>query len=145
MPYILDGNNLIGNASPTEEERGALVAELAARLRRTRATAMLVFDGSRRAQTILGSLTVRDGFAASADDDIVRQVEESRDPRGVTVVTSDRALSTRVRNAGAKTLPPEKFWSRFGKSPHPAGEREDPVDVEEWMSYFEDEQNREKN
>src|SRR5207247_6718517 len=49
MPYFLDGNNLIGrergSALPSEEDRQALVAELAGRLRRTKATAALFFDG----------------------------------------------------------------------------------------------------
>ena len=50
MPYFLDGNNLIGRARrtsrPTEEDRAALVAEIVERLRRSKASAVLFFDGA---------------------------------------------------------------------------------------------------
>ena len=49
MPYLLDGNNLIGavrrTARPSDGDRAALVAEVAQRLRKTRARATIFFDG----------------------------------------------------------------------------------------------------
>ncbi len=39
----------------------------------------------------------------SADEEIVRRIREARDPRGVTVVTDDRALASAVSAAGART------------------------------------------
>ncbi|HEY3202678.1 MAG TPA: NYN domain-containing protein [Thermoanaerobaculia bacterium] len=149
MPYFLDGNNLIGivrrTSRPTEEDRSALIAEIAERLRRTRAKATIFFDGPARQQaTSLGSLTVRAPSSGTADDAIVRDVERARAPREAVVVTADRGLARRVRDAGGRVWSPAQFFERFGGEHGPRAERQDVgrVDVEAWMRYFEDERNR---
>lgn len=142
MPYFLDGNNLIGRSRPTEEDRSALIGEIAERLRRTRARAVLFFDGTRRRETSLGTLTVREGFGPSADEDILTQVTRTRAASEITVVTADRALAGRVRDAGARSTTPPEFWSRFGKASPQQEKGTGPVDLEDWMKYFEDEKNR---
>jgi len=149
VPYLLDGNNLIGRvrrtARPTAEDRAALVAEIAGRLRQTRAKATLFFDGPAGERTSsLGSLSVRVPSGASADDAIVREVERAAVPGEAVVVTADRGLASRCRDAGAKVCSPEDFFARFGAAgPAPASrEAAGKVDVEEWMRYFEDESNR---
>ncbi len=149
MPYFLDGNNLIGRARgtahPSEEDRQALVAELAGRLRRTKATAVLFFDGRGERRSSLGKLSIREAGRTSADEAILAEIGRSRAPREIVVVTEDRGLISKARDMGALTLSPKEFWSRFGTS-----ERTEPsenpakVDVHEWMRYFEDEKNREK-
>jgi len=149
VPYLLDGNNLIGTvrhtARPGPDDRHALVAEIADRLRRTRARATIFFDGPRGDRmTSLGPLAVRVAAGESADDAIVRAVAGSKTPAESLVVTADRGLAARVRDAGGKVVPPEAFFSRFGEggaAPAPAG-REPSVDVEEWSRYFADERNR---
>jgi rRNA-processing protein FCF1 len=149
MPYLLDGNNLVGLARrtsrPSSEDRAALVTEIAARLRRTRASATIFFDGpAGERPTTLGRLTVLGGSGASADDAIVRAVEGSRTPRESIVVTADRGLARRCREAGAKVCTPSEFFGRFGRSPAGGSADEEPdVDVEEWMRFFGDESNRE--
>ncbi|RDH79199.1 RNA-binding protein [Mycolicibacterium moriokaense] len=47
--------------------------------------------------------------ANSADDEIVRLVEADCAPQQLTVVTSDGALSERVRGAGASVFPAASF------------------------------------
>lgn len=149
MPYFLDGNNLIGRARgtarPSEEDRQALVAELAGRLRRTKATAVLFFDGPGERRSSLGKLSIREAGRTSADEAILAEIGRSRAPREIVVVTEDRGLGSRARDLGSLTLSPKEFWSRFGASartePH---ENPAKVDVEEWMRYFGDEGNREK-
>ena len=47
--------------------------------------------------------------ANSADDEIVRLVHADDRPHDLTVVTSDRALADRVRNAGASVYPAATF------------------------------------
>jgi len=47
--------------------------------------------------------------ANSADDEIVRLVEADSDPAQIRVATSDRALSERVKAAGAHVYPAEKL------------------------------------
>jgi len=149
MPFLIDGNNLIGAARgssrPSAEDRAALIAEVADRLRRTRARAILFFDGDAERRAELGALAVRPSGAASADDAILEEIRRSRAPRECTVVTEDRALKGRARELGARAITPGDFWARLGKRPASASPRtEENVDVEEWLRYFEDEKNREK-
>ena len=47
--------------------------------------------------------------ANSADDEIVRLVREDAHPGEIRVATSDRALSERIRAAGASVYPAEKL------------------------------------
>ena len=148
MPYLLDGNNLIGaargRARPTAEDRAALIAEIADRLRRSRARAVLYFDGPAGERgASLGSLSVRAASGKSADDAIVREVEAAGDPSSMIVVTADRELGRRVRDAGGRVCAPAEFFARFGRTG--GGEAKPgtgPVDVEEWLRYFGDEGNR---
>jgi hypothetical protein len=147
MPYFLDGNNLIGHAlgasRPSEEDRRSLVAEVADRLRRTRATAVLFFDGPGEKRSSLGSLSIRECGGTGADDAILREIGRSPAPREIIVVTADRELSRRARDCGAKALSPGDFWSRFGASQgRDRGEAARNVDVDAWLQYFEDEKNR---
>jgi hypothetical protein len=149
MPYLLDGNNLIGlfrgTARPGPEDRQALVAELGERLRRTRARAVLFFDGPAGERPIsLGSLSVRVPSSGSADDAILREVQRASAPAEMVVVTADRGLARRVRDAGGAICEPSRFFEKFGRGAGtaPPGGAEARVDVEEWMRYFGDEGNR---
>lgn len=149
MPYVLDGNNLIGSErrarTPGEEDRSAFESELAARLRGMRSSVRIFYDGPPERTRSLGSLTIRRP-GGSADDAILREISAAADAREITVVTADRDLARRCRDAGAKTLDPAQFWERFGKGD--AGRRTGPqktearVDVEEWMKFFSDPENR---
>ena len=149
VPYFLDGNNLIGRergtALPSEEDRQALVAELAGRLRRTKATAVLFFDGPGERRSCLGKLSIRQAGRTSADEAILAEIGRSLAPREIVVVTADRGLVSKARDLGASTLSPKEFWSRFGVSERTQA-REEPgrVDVDEWMRYFGDEGNRDR-
>lgn len=147
MPYLVDGNNLIGRAgrgTASDEDRSALIRELSDRLRRTRARVVVFFDGG-GGPTSLGTLSIRFSGAVTADDAIVREITRSRSPREELVVTADRELARRARDAGGRALTPEEFWSRFGSergAKKPASTDEPRVDVEEWTRFFEDEKNR---
>ena len=148
MPYFLDGNNLIGHARatarPSDEDRQSLVSEIAERLRKTRAQAVLFFDGPGEKRTSLGNLSIREAGPGGADEAILQEIGRTRAPREVAVVTADRDLARRARDAGAKSLSPDEFWNRFGVSTR-AESRNDAakVDVEDWLKYFGDEKNRE--
>ncbi len=149
MPYLLDGNNLIGlvrrTARPSEEDRNALVAELAGRLRTSRARAVLFFDGPGGGRgASLGPLSIREAGPASADEAIVEAVTRAAAPGECIVVTGDRGLGARVRDAGGKVCRPEDFFARFGRGPAAAEGGREPgrVDVEDWMNWFGDESNR---
>jgi len=150
VPYFLDGNNLIGHgrgsSRPTEEDRSALVVEIAERLRQTKARVVLFFDGPKERATTLGALSIRYAPGGTADDAILAEIGRARAPQEIIVVSEDRELQRRVRERGAKALTAVEFWSRVGAA-SPRGPQRDPagaVDVEDWMRYFSDDRNRER-
>jgi predicted RNA-binding protein with PIN domain len=146
VPYLVDGNNLIGaerGGRASREDQAALVREVSDRLRSTRARVVLFFDGAGDPLS-LGSLSVRFAGATTADDAIFREVERSNRPQEVTVVTADRELSRRARDAGGSTTTPSEFWKRFGAQarPSPRSGGEARVDVDDWLEWFSDDRNR---
>lgn len=147
MPYFLDGDNVVGTVlghRTAAGDREALAREIADRLRRTQARVVLFFDGAGE-RLSLGPLVVRFAGAISADDAIVREISRASQPGETTVVTADRELARRARDAGAVVMSPKDFWDRFGQAPARTSARDEPrVDVEEWLQWFSDEANRER-
>ncbi|MGE5346785.1 MAG: NYN domain-containing protein, partial [Acidithiobacillales bacterium] len=98
MADLVDGNNVMGRFGGGN--RQGLVAELCEVARRKRKKLTVVFDGppeaGRPKVQSFGDVTVVYAAPRSADEEIVRRIREARDPRGVTVVTDDRALSSAV-------------------------------------------------
>lgn len=149
MAELVDGNNLLGRHGGS---RDALVAELARLAREKRKRVTVVFDGppepGRPKVQPLGDVTVVYAAPRSADDEILRRVREARDPRGVTVVTDDRALAGAVQAAGARVAGLEPFRKDAVKridrgeareaeaKPAPSG------GVKEWERWFADPKNR---
>ncbi len=148
MPYFLDGNNLIGAErharTPAEADRAALEGELAARLRGMRSSVTLFYDGPPDRTRSLGSLTIRQP-GGSADEAMLREIGKARDAGQITVVTADRGLARRSQDAGAKSLTPADFWNSFGKTSKPhsvAAKAEVKVNVDEWIEYFSNPDNK---
>lgn len=144
MPYLVDGNNLIGaerGGRASREDQAALVRELSDRLRTTRARVILFFDGAGDPLS-LGSLSVRFAGATTADDAILREVGRSSRPQEMTVVTADRELARRSRDAGGRATPPSEFWKRFGAQGPPRSGVETLVNVDDWLEWLSDDRNR---
>jgi hypothetical protein len=144
VPYLVDGNNLIGaerGGRASREDQAALVREISDRLRTTRARVVLFFDGAGDPLS-LGSLSVRFAGATTADDAILREVGRSSRPQEMTVVTADRELARRSRDAGGRATPPSEFWKSFGGQRPPRRGGETLVDVDDWLEWFSDARNR---
>jgi predicted RNA-binding protein with PIN domain len=148
---IVDGNNLIGRLGGGSRE--ALVGELADLARSKRKRLTVVFDGpppsGRPKVQQLGDVTVVYAAPRSADEEIVRRIQEAREPRGVTVVTDDRALALAVQGAGARTTGIESFRgdaaARIARPRIAAEEtkKADPhVSPRDWTQWFSDPRNR---
>jgi predicted RNA-binding protein with PIN domain len=144
MPYWFDGNNLIGQSAATAQADSrtsrAFLSSLS-RYRRPGGRKFLVYfdgDDSNRFSTPPG-IAVRYSAPLSADEAITRRLREIRHPSEVIVVSNDRELINRCREAGAKTMNWRQFIAKMqsrSTSSQPDGELKEPVDVEEWAKYF---------
>lgn len=155
MPYLIDGNNVIGQIPgwhlDKPESRHRLLAQLARFAECTKARVTVVFDGAPDPKVPDGSLfrTVRvyyPGRGSDADTLIERLVARSTDRRKLIVVTSDRQLAASCRSAGAQTVRSGEFRKFMAEAtretprePDPGEfEREAPIPgtVDEWLRYF---------
>jgi predicted RNA-binding protein with PIN domain len=149
MPYLIDGNNLLGSwggPRADDDRRAETVRRVAAFCRVRGARATLVFDGAplrpELANQELGPLSLRVPPQGQDADDVIRErVERAERPADWIVVTSDKALYSYVRTLGASVLRVHE-WNALerrlvGRSEQAAGEkpeRED--DVEGWLRRF---------
>ena len=150
MAYIVDGNNVMGQMPGWHRDkskaRRALLELLGefARVKKARVTA--VFDGAPDPAVPEGSAFrgVKVLYAergSDADTRIVRLVEESLNPRGLTVVTSDRNLAFLVRSRGAAVSRSGKFRMEVEHLLESApsaddGEQFEAGDINSWLRYF---------
>jgi len=150
VAYIVDGNNVMGQTPGWHRDkpgaRRRLIEQLAefARLKKARIT--VVFDGEPDHNQPDGSAYrgVKILYAdkgSNADARIERLVESARDVRGLTVVTSDRALAFIVRARGANVIRSGVFRHRIERAMAAApivedGEQIEVDDVNAWMRYF---------
>jgi predicted RNA-binding protein with PIN domain len=115
--WIVDGMNVIGSRPDGWwRDRGRAMTTLVDRLEQWAAAegadVTVVFE--RPPSPPIESSVIRvthapEPAANSADDEIVRLVGADADPAEIRVATSDRALSDRVRAAGASVYPAERL------------------------------------
>lgn len=147
MPLVIDGHNLIGQLpglrldDPDDERQ--LVELLRRYLARVKKTGTVVFDrGSAAAPHNLSNRTLAVRFAKpprTADDVIVDLVRRERNPRGLTVVTSDARLAQLARQAGATVQPAAEFGRALRATPSGPAQKETGLSAEEvaeWEQTF---------
>jgi len=150
MPYIVDGNNVMGQTPGWHRDkpkaRRRLVERLAvfARIRKARIT--VVFDGAPDREfpdqsAFRGVRILYADAGSDADSRIRRLVDSSQDRGGLTVVTSDRQLGFLVRSSGAVVMRSGEFRRVIEQAEQSApvaedGEEFDVEDVNEWLRYF---------
>jgi predicted RNA-binding protein with PIN domain len=114
--WLVDGMNVIGSRpSGWWRDRPRAMRELVDELRRLEEPVTVVFDG-RPFELDGDGVEVR--FASrrgrnAADDDIAALVADAKDPRALTVVTSDAELAERVREHGADVVGARGFRERL--------------------------------
>ena len=125
---IVDGNNVIGTRPDGwwRDQPGAarcLVASLQAFVARTGHQVAVVLDGRPLDDlpegvhdNVLVAYAQRAGRDA-ADDRIVTEVERDKDPRSLTVVTSDRGLTDRITTLGARVEGAGSFIRELESAP----------------------------
>lgn len=147
MPYLIDGNNLLGSwGGPRGDDgRAEVVRRVAAFCRAKGARAIIVFDGhplrhDMETQT-LGAVAIRVPPEGQDADDVIRDIVK-RAPRAgdLIVVTSDKALYSYVKTLGARILRAHE-WNALARTAAPAaseaGEKPDrETDVDGWLKRF---------
>ena len=150
VAFIVDGNNVMGQTPGWHRDKSAsrrdLVRRLAdfARVKKTRVT--VVFDGEPdkmmpEASAFRGVKVLYADRGSDADTRIIRMVEASPDPRGLSVVTSDRHLAFLVRSRGASVIRSGQFRQQMEDAARRAhveqdGEEFEIADLNEWLRYF---------
>ena len=138
MPYLVDGDNLLGTWRGRErsnEERRDLALELARHARRVGRRLLTVFDGADPGGAGFGADVRFAGARRSADELILSILREQQDVRGWVVVTSDRSLGDRCRHLGARVERCDRFRMRLRDQAAPEKPSTEP-DVERWLEEF---------
>ena len=138
MPYLVDGNNVLGSDRFSDDARRALVTRVAAFARAKRTRVTLVFDGPEPSSFAkhLGAVSVAFSGARTADDVIA---ERAASGRGWSVVTSDRGLAARVARREVTIVAPSQFVRELE-----VAAAVEPDTQGDWESFFADEKNRMK-
>jgi predicted RNA-binding protein with PIN domain len=149
MPILIDGHNLIGRLpglsldDPDDEEK--LVRLLVSYQARTGKAITVIFDPGADSSLPRTRRTgkVQAVFArpgGSADALIARRVRQNKQPAGLLVVTSDRALRDAVERMGARTRSAEDFVSELEADPTAPSDWRDrppsPDEVDKWLDLF---------
>ena len=150
MAYIIDGNNVMGQTPGWHRDkskaRRLLVEKLADFARSKQARVTAVFDGEPdrlvpEGSAFRGVKVLYAERGSDADGRIEHLVEASRNPRGLTVVTSDRHLAFVVRARGARVMRSGEFRKQLEsaleeKQTATDGEHFEVRDVNQWLRYF---------
>lgn len=148
MPTLIDGHNLIGRlpdidlADPNDEAR--LVAKLKTYCARTGRKVTVIFDhgmpGGKSHELSGGGVDARFAPVGRSADAVLRErIRKSRNPRGLTIVTSDRGIIARAESRGARVVRSEDFAEQLaGGTGDDVQEDEKPAagDVAYWMARF---------
>jgi predicted RNA-binding protein with PIN domain len=148
MPYLIDGNNLLGSwgGPRAGDDRRAEVVRRVARFCRARnVRATLVFDGhplrADMAAQEMGPLSLRVPPPGQDADSVIREiVERSPRPNEIIVVTSDKALYSYLKTLGAEVLRAHEWNALERRLPEgrgaPPEKPESEEDVEGWLRKF---------
>lgn len=155
MPYIIDGNNLIGctpDISFEDADAREKLLHIVRKFQESRnSNIFIVFDGdpcnSPYRQTLTNKFTViypRMGY--SADDEIRKLLGNYHDCRDVVLVSSDRALKDFARKKGAKIINSIEFYFELKRVYHINGKKEESLkrintslsknEVDQWLKIF---------
>jgi predicted RNA-binding protein with PIN domain len=149
MPLLIDGHNLIGQMPDLRLDDPDDEAKLVARLRtyctREQKRATVVFDhglpgGWSEALSGAGVRVIFASAGRNADSILRERIRNVRDPRGLMVISSDRAVIAAAKAGKVRVMRAEVFAARLGV-PVDAAESEQgpqlsPEEVEEWLRVF---------
>lgn len=147
--YLVDGNNVMGQRVGWHRDKPAarrrLLDDLVRLARVKGARLAVVFDGAPEANFPDGSsyrgvkvFYARHG--SDADARIIEIAERERNRKGLIVVTSDGALTSRVRACGVRVVRAGEFRRQLEAIPASQDESAEPTvgdhEMGEWLRYF---------
>ena len=155
MPYIIDGNNLIGSAPDFSFEDTEARKKLLYIVRKYQESRnnniILVFDGEPENGSYRQPLTnkftvIYPRYGNSADDEIRKLLNSYVDYRNVVLVSSDRELKTFARHKGARTVNSIEFYFELKRVYRINGKKEENLrrinttvsdtEVDHWLKVF---------
>lgn len=115
--YFIDGNNLIHlskrlstvHLKDKQASREVLVSHLAAYFRGKKITVTAFLDGFENRNIQGGSIHLKYSGAHPADDDIRHAIAKAKNPKLITVVTSDGPLAAFAKKCTCTVLSAEEF------------------------------------
>lgn len=140
MPYLVDGDNLLGTwpgRKRSDADRRSLAFELGRFAARSRRRVVLMFDGTEPPGGHLGADVHFSGRGRTADELILEYLRRVDDRRGWIVITSDRSLGDQCRYLDARLERCDRFRKRLvAQTTEEKPEHES--DVEYWLEQFGD-------
>jgi predicted RNA-binding protein with PIN domain len=155
MPYIIDGNNLVGCfpdiSLDDPDARSRLLYVIRKFQENRKNNVIIVFDGEpdegvRKQVTSSKFTIVYPDIGNSADDEIKVILSSFNYFKDVVVVTSDRELKTFAKKKGAKTINSIEFYFELKRFSHIYGKKEEnqkridaklsETEVDQWMKIF---------
>jgi predicted RNA-binding protein with PIN domain len=147
--YLIDGNNVIGQRVGWHRDkpgsRRRLLDDLARLVSVRKLRLAVVFDGAPDDSFPDGAIYrgVKIFYArkgSDADARIIEMVEKEKDRKGLTVVTSDRKLSTQVRLCGVQVMRSGKFRQTLDETFDDASDLDrlsvKDEEIDDWLRYF---------
>jgi len=157
MPYIIDGDNLIGSSPDLSGEdpdaRSTLIQAVHNFQENRSCNVTIVFDGKPESglkrEDIHSKFCVRyPEFGSSADDEIKLILDTLHYFKDVTLITSDRDLKSYAKKKGAKTINSIEFYFELKRISRRSGKQEEfrkridtevsDGEVDQWMKIFEE-------
>ena len=155
MPYVIDGNNLVGCApdiSLDDPQAKTKIINIARNFQENkRCSVIMVFDGPPgkgvRREELSARFTVLYPREGSSADEEIRQILSGFNYfKDVVLVTSDRKLKDFAREKGAKTLNSIEFYFELKRLSLVSGEKQENLkrintelsdrEVDQWLKIF---------
>lgn len=148
MPYLIDGNNILGSwrgSAGAEDRRPEVLRRVSEFCRTQGARAVLTFDGEPfrpgMAEQDLGPVSLRFPESGEDADSLIRRiVAAAAHPEEIVVVTSDKALYSWCKTRGARALRAHEWNALAGRPSRgrtTAAEKPDrETDVDGWLKAF---------
>jgi predicted RNA-binding protein with PIN domain len=148
MPLLIDGHNLIGQLQGLRlddpDDEAKLVQRLKGYAARNRKRITVVFDhGLPGGESLgLGGGGVSVVFASpgrSADGILLERIRDAGNPRGLTVVSSDRRVVAAAQARGVRVVRAEEFAEQMETPVHAEADYDMPLSADEvahWLQVF---------